>query len=130
MSLEELSFRELQSLCKSKALLATGKRSELVERLVSNSKLQLIDSENVDKCLTLTNFVLGAAHSCTETTEKSENPKSREALGGISKLELRTLRFGTQVKSNLSVHASLGNCESEAQKLLRRAARFGISPAI
>ena len=117
-SLEDLTFRDIQAICKEKKLLASGKKAELVKRIIeSRGKL---DEKNVSQEAGL----VTNEHAKVQITEQKAETYEMKELDEASKRRLRHERFGITA-STMNMTTS-GQSVSESQKLSVRAARFGI----
>ena len=115
--LEIMSFRELQNVCKTNNLSASGKRADLVFRILSMrallSETDGMSNVNIESDLSATNISTSKVRVHHALLSETERRRLRAERFGISPIAMNITSNPYGV--------------SELQKLSQRAARFGIS---
>jgi hypothetical protein len=124
-SLDDLPFRDIQAICKERKLVATGKKADLVKRILDSQKVA--NDNSLSHVSTEPDSVTNEkviAHNEHKTQQNVEFDQTKE-LDEAVRRRMRHERFGaTSTAINMSTS---GQSVSELQKLSLRAARFGIS---
>jgi hypothetical protein len=124
-TLEGLPFRDIQTICKQLKLLATGKKADLIKRIMdaqlipSDKSVPPLSSES--ESVSNDTLIIPSEQKFQQKVEVDQTKNLDEA----TRRRMRQERFGAFPNSmNMS---SSAQSVSELQKLSLRAARFGIS---